>query len=69
VIGHGNGGRYRYYVCGAESLPADELEQAILDQFANLLGREDDIRTYFKLPVVRPPDGLVPRQESNLCTR
>jgi site-specific DNA recombinase len=52
---NGNGGRYRYYVCfsrqrygrntcDAESLPADELEQAIIDQLADLLSREDDIR-------------------------
>ena len=53
---NGNGGRYRYYVCfsrqrygrsacDAQSLPAHELDQAILDQLADLLSREDDIRT------------------------
>jgi site-specific DNA recombinase len=53
---NGNGGRYRYYVCftrqrygrkacDAQSLPADELDAAILDQLAELLAREDDIRT------------------------
>ena len=52
---NGNGGRYRYYVCfsrqrygratcDADSLPADELEQAILDQLQDLLAREDDVR-------------------------
>jgi site-specific DNA recombinase len=52
---NGNGGRYRYYVCfsrqrygrsacNADSLPADELEQSILDQLTELLGREDEIR-------------------------
>ena len=52
---NGNGGRYRYYVCftrqrygrsacDADSLPADELEHAILDQLTDLLGREEDIR-------------------------
>ena len=52
---NGNGGRYRYYVCfsrqrygrsacDAQSLPAEKLEQAILDQLADLLSREDQIR-------------------------
>ena len=52
---NGNGGRYRYYVCfsrqrygrhacDADSLPADELETAILDQLQDLLLREDDVR-------------------------
>ena len=52
---NGNGGHYRYYVCfsrqrygratcDADSLPADELEQAILTQLQDLLAREDDVR-------------------------
>jgi site-specific DNA recombinase len=52
---NGNGGRYRYYVCfsrqrygrhscDADSLPAEELEQAILEQLQDLLAREDDVR-------------------------
>ena len=52
---HGNGGRYRYYVCfsrqrygqaacDAERLPADQLDQAILQQLQDLLAREHEIR-------------------------
>jgi site-specific DNA recombinase len=52
---NGNGGRYRYYVCfsrqrygratcDADSLPANELEQAILNQLQDMLAREDDVR-------------------------
>ena len=52
---NGNGGRYRYYVCfsrqrygrkacDADSLPAEELEQAILEQLHTLLAREDQVR-------------------------
>ena len=34
--------RYGRNACSADSLPADELEQAILDQLADLLSREDE---------------------------
>jgi site-specific DNA recombinase len=52
---HGNGGRYPYYVCfsrqrygkttcDADSLPADELEHAVLDQFVSILEQEPLVR-------------------------
>jgi site-specific DNA recombinase len=52
---HGNGGRYPYYVCfsrqrygkktcEADSLPAEELEQAVLDQLVNVLEQEPLLR-------------------------
>ncbi len=52
---NGNGGHYSYYVCfsrqrygrkacDADSLPANELEQAILEQLHTLLAREDEVR-------------------------
>ncbi len=52
---HGNGGRYRYYVCfsrqrygkkvcEADRLPADELEEAILEQLLAVLEREPLVR-------------------------
>jgi site-specific DNA recombinase len=52
---NGNGGRYRYYVCfsrqrhgrkacDADSLPAEELEQTILEQLHTLLAREEEVR-------------------------
>lgn len=52
---NGNGGRYRYYVCfsrqrygkkvcEADRLPADELEEAILEQLLAVLEREPLVR-------------------------
>jgi site-specific DNA recombinase len=52
---NGNGGRYRYYVCfsrqrygkkvcEADRLPADELEEAILEQLLSVLEREPLVR-------------------------
>jgi site-specific DNA recombinase len=52
---NGNGGRYRYYVCFSrqrygkkacegERLPADQLENAILDQLLAVLEREPMVR-------------------------
>ena len=52
---NGNGGRYRYYVCfsrqrygkkvcEADRLPADELEEAILEQLLSILEREPLVR-------------------------
>ncbi len=52
---HGNGGRYPYYVCfsrqrygkqtcDADSLPADELEHAVLDQLVSILEQEPLVR-------------------------
>jgi site-specific DNA recombinase len=52
---NGNGGRYHYYVCFSrqrygkkacegERLPADQLEEAILDQLLAVLGREPMVR-------------------------
>jgi hypothetical protein len=48
---HGNGGRYPYYVCfsrqrygraacDADSLPADQLEQAVIEQLMSMLDQE-----------------------------
>jgi site-specific DNA recombinase len=51
--GNGRGGRYGYYWCNtrnkykkcdAETIPAEELEEAILDQLCRLLAQEDVIR-------------------------
>jgi site-specific DNA recombinase len=52
---HGNGGRYPYYVCfsrqrygkntcDADSLPAEELEQAVLEQIVYVLEQEPLVR-------------------------
>ncbi len=67
---HGNGGRYRYYVCfsrqrygkktcEADSLPADELEQAVLEQLQSLLEQEPLVRqaiqdAFAELDAARP---------------
>ncbi len=74
---NGNGGRYRYYVCfsrqrygrntcDAQSLPADELEQAILDQLADLLGREDQIRAEIERAFAEL-DADKPKREAELA--
>ncbi len=74
---NGNGGRYRYYVCfsrqrygrgtcDAQSLPADELEQAILDQLADLLSREDEIRAEIEKAFAEL-DADKPRREAELA--
>ncbi len=55
VSANGNGGRYRYYICfsrqrygkkacEADRLPADELEEAILEQLLGVLEREPLVR-------------------------
>jgi site-specific DNA recombinase len=74
---NGNGGRYRYYVCfsrqrygratcDAQSLPADELEAAILDQLQDLLAREDDVREAITAAFAELTNEQ-PRRESELA--
>ena len=73
---NGNGGRYRYYVCfsrqrygraacDAPSLPADELDQAILQQLHELLGREDEVRDVIKTAFANL-DAQRPKREAAL---
>ena len=73
---NGNGGRYRYYVCfsrqrygksacDAQSVPADELEDAILDQLGDLLSREDQIRAEIQQAFAEL-DAEKPKREAEL---
>ena len=73
---HGNGGRYRYYVCftrqrygraacDAQSLPADELDQAILQQLQDMLAREDEVRDVIKTAFAKL-DAERPKREATL---
>ncbi len=71
---HGNGGRYSYYVCfsrqrygkttcDADSLPADELEQAVLDQLHSLLEQEPIVRQAIEQAVAEL-DAARPKREA-----
>ncbi len=73
---HGNGGRYPYYVCfsrqrygkktcDADSLPAEELEQAVLEQLVAMLEQEPLVRQAIE-EAFAELDAAGPKREAEL---
>jgi site-specific DNA recombinase len=73
---HGNGGRYPYYVCfsrqrygkktcDADSLPAEELEQAVLEQLLTVLEQEPLVRQAIE-EAFAELDAAGPKREAEL---
>jgi site-specific DNA recombinase len=73
---HGNGGRYPYYVClsrqrygkktcDADSLPAEELEQAVLEQIVSVLEQEPLVRQAIE-EAFADLDAARPKREAEL---
>jgi site-specific DNA recombinase len=73
---HGNGGRYPYYVCfsrqrygkktcDADSLPAEELEQAVLEQIVSVLEQEPLMRQAIE-EAFADLDAARPKREAEL---
>jgi site-specific DNA recombinase len=73
---HGNGGRYPYYVCfsrqrygkktcDADSLPAEELEQAVLEQIVSVLEQEPLVRNAIE-EAFADLDAARPKREAEL---